>query len=396
MVTPKKHSKTIQILLMAAGIVFGVYASASIFSLNGYSKTINFATATGICFALLKAYNPQKSKLAWASSFALWIILGILLLLKLKTASVMATLFGILAACLLSPLLLVSLFSLLPIKQLYKDTFFAALAPFLAMITTGVWGNHVIVAAMVAVTIPVFYYITRNSTAKDKRIQFTIFLAAIFLTHFFGYLPFVIPRLVAFLLALLSVLLLEKAQIKLPSEQLALIPMTMISIPLAYIGSANVFTYLVANECHSSIKEPFPLSYTFVTTNGDTLNERTLQGKNVAIMFWSSRCANCHKELPYFSRLGAQYENDTNNCVIAAFIPFDKENDAMFYERETAHLRHLICAQVMESEKLMKDLGFNTFPHVTYLNKQGKVVYNGYLSNRPWIFAYNPKKYLGK
>lgn len=352
--------------------------------------------AAGICFAMLSAHSPQKAKLAWASSFVLWIVLGIMLLLKLKMVSVMATLFGILAACLLSPLLLVSLFSLLPIKPLYKDTFFASLAPFLAIITTGEWGNHVIVAATVAVTIPVFYYITCNSTTKDKCIQFLMFFVVMFLTHFFGYLPFVIPRLTAFLVALLTVLLVEKAQKKSSSVPLALILITMVSIPTAYFGSANLFTYLVANEGQCSVKEPFPLSYTFVTTNGDTLNERTLQGKNVAIMFWSSRCAKCREELPHFSRLGSQYENDTNNCVIAAFIPFDKENDSAFFEKETTHLTHLISAQVMESEKLMKDLGFNAFPHATYLNKQGKVVYNGYLSNRPWIFAYNPNRYLEK
>ncbi len=396
MTTPTKHSKPIQIMLMTAGLVFGVLASANIFSANGYSKTINFAIAAGISFALLKTHSPQKNKLAWATSFTILIVFGILLFLKLKTASVIATLFGILTACLLSPLLLSSLFSFLPIKQLYKNTIIAVLAPFLAIIATGEWSNHVNVAAIVTVTIPVFYYITRDSTPKDKRIQFIIFLAAMFLTHFFGYLPFVIPRLIAFLIALLSTLFVEKARLKPSSEVLVITIIIMISIPLAYIGSANLFTYLVANECHSRVKEPFPLSYTFVTTNGDTLNERTLHGKNVAIMFWSSHCAKCRKELPHFSRLGAKYENDTNNCIIAAFIPFDNENDAMFYESETVLLTHLICAQVMEGEKLMKDLEFNAFPHATYLNKQGEVVYNGYLSNRPWIFAYSPQKYLGE
>lgn len=394
--TPRSNGKPIQILLLAAGIVFCIIASVSIFSSNGYSKTTNFTLATGICFALLTAHNQQKSKLAWALSFTLWIVLGILLLLRFKIASRMFTLFGILAACLMLPILLVNLISLLPVKQLFKETFFAALAPFLAIVATGEFGNHAIAAALSAVTIPVFYYITHNSASRDKRIQFMLFLAVMLLTHFWGYPPLVIPRLIAFVVALLTVLIVEKIQIRFPYELLVLTLITIIFIPLVYIGSANIFTYLVANEYHSSIKEPFPISYTFVTNNGDTLNEETLQGKNVAIMFWSSHCSNCINELHHFSRLASRYENDTNNFIIAAFVPFDKENDAKFYDRETNLLSHLTCAQVIESEKLMKDLGFNTFPHATYLDKKGKVIYNGYLSNRPWIFSYNPKKYLDR
>ncbi len=44
-------------------------------------------------------------------------------------------------------------------------------------------------------------------------------------------------------------------------------------------------------------------------------------------------------------------------------------------------------AKALDSNQVMRGLGFNAFPHVTYINKEGEEVYNGFLSNRPWIFA---------
>jgi cytochrome oxidase Cu insertion factor (SCO1/SenC/PrrC family) len=281
--------------------------------------------------------------------------------------------------------------------SIYTKTIIAAFVPFLTIFLVGVCGltNNIAIAIAIAfVTIPTFYYITKDSSAKEKWIQLPIFAFVMVATHLVGYRPFIAMRLSAFAFAILSVLLIEALNIPLKTKRLILALLMLFSIPLVFVGSTNLFTYLVAKEMNSKVEQPFPFSYAFVTDDGDTLTDVSLKGKNVAIFFWSSHCGSCHTELPHFSKLAARYEGDTTKEFIAAFISFDEASDSAFYANETNQESAFSWAKALDSRQVMQDLGFNTFPHVTYINKEGKVVYNGYLSNRPWIFAYHPRKFL--
>ena len=281
--------------------------------------------------------------------------------------------------------------------SIYTKTIIAAFVPFLTILLFGVCGLSNVVAIAIAiafVTIPTFYYVTKDSSAKEKWIQLPIFASVMVATHLVGYGPFIALRLIAFAFAILSVLLIEALNISQKIKYLLLAILMLISIPLVFVGSTNLFTFLVANEMNSKVKQPFPFSYAFVTEDGDTLTDVSLKGKNVAIFFWSSHCGSCHKELPHFSELAAQYEGDTTKVFIAAFISFDEASDSAFYASETSRESAFTWAKALDSNQVMQDLGFNAFPHVTYINKEGNVVYNGFLSNRPWIFVYHPRKFL--
>ena len=281
--------------------------------------------------------------------------------------------------------------------SIYTKTIIAAFVPFLTIFLVGVCGltnNVAIVIAIAFVTIPTFYYITKDSSAKEKWLQLPVFVFIMVATHLFGYRPFVAMRLIAFAFAILSVLLIEALNISQKIKYLLLAILMLISIPLVFVGSTNLFTFLVANEMNSKVKQPFPFSYAFVTDDGNELTDVSLKGKNVAIFFWSSHCGSCHKELPHFSELAAQYEGDTTKVFIAAFISFDEASDSAFYASETSRESAFTWAKALDSNQVMQDLGFNAFPHVTYINKEGNVVYNGFLSNRPWIFVYHPLKFL--
>ena len=281
--------------------------------------------------------------------------------------------------------------------SIYTKTIIASFVPLLAVFLLGVCGlsNHLAMAIGIAfVTIPTFYYVTKDSSAKEKWIQLPIFAFVMVASHLFGYWPFIAMHLSAFAFAILSVLLIEALNISLKTRYLLLAFLMLFSIPLVFVGSMNLFTYLVAKEMNSKVELPFPFSYAFVTDDGDTLTDASLTGKNVAIFFWSSHCGSCHKELPHFSKLAAQYEGDTTKVFIAAFISFDEASDSAYYVSETSRQSTFIWAKALDSKQVMQDLDFNAFPHVTYINKEGKVVYNGFLSNRPWIFAYHPRKFL--
>lgn len=383
-------NKAFRIGLMVVGVLLGLASILSAFIEEGISGLMNYSLGAGICFALSEGFALKRQKYTWLYPLILWVVLvTVSLFLKLRMAVA-----GILTANLFVPYVLVLIIRHLPIKEIYKETLYLGFLPFLAFILVGQWGNNTIVMAIAFVTLPAFYYITRNTTTKQRWIQLVIFMLPILLTHVTGYFPLVAPRLIVLVVSLLVVMLLRSLSISPKSRAVMLVVLMLLSLPLSFLLATNLFTYLVANEYHSKVETPFPFSYSFVTKEGDVLTETSLRGKNVALFFWSSHCANCHKELPLFSELAAQYDGDTTKVFVAAFISFNEASDSAFFEQETASDRAFIWAKALDSKQVMQDLGFNAFPHVTYINKEGNVVYNGFLSNRPWIFAYHPRKFL--
>lgn len=391
----EKKRKAAQIGLNVVGTLLWAFLIVLVFvdKEGRVSGIVNWAMGVGICFALSDAFAPKRQKYTWIYLLILWVLLSVSLLVKFGSGRVF-TFVGMLAASVFVPYLLVLIIRRLPIGNLYKETIYLSFLPFSAVALTGQWGLNVIVMGIAFVTLPAFYYVTRNSNVKERWIQLVIFLLPTLFTHVFGYFPFVAPRLLALVLSLLVVMLIRALHVSRKAKAVTLVLLMIFSLPLSFFLSANLFTYLVANEYHSKVKEPFPFSYTFISKEGDTLTESNLKGKNVAVFFWSSHCANCHKELPLFSELAAQYEGDTIKVFIAAFISFDEASDSAFYASETSRESAFTWAKALDSKQVMQDLGFNAFPHVTYINKEGNVVYNGFLSNRPWIFAYHPRKFL--
>lgn len=393
----ENKKKTLQIGFMVAGILLGLAAVLYGFFGSQYKAPtymMNWCSGGGICLALSMAFAPQRPKRIWLCLLALLVLVSIPLFAKMGVNMRAFQFIGIMAACLFVPYLLAIVIMRLPIKEAYQEALFMGFLPFAALLLTGSWGNQAIVMAVAFVTLPAFYYVTRRSTAKERWIQALVFILPIALSHLIGYFPFVATRLIALVLSVLAVMLLRGLSVS-PKARLAILSVLMLlSLPLSFLMGENLFTYLVANEYHSKVKQPFPLDYAFVTKEGDTLTDASLKGKNVAVFFWSSHCGNCHKELPHFSKLAAQYEGDTTKVFIAAFISFDEDSDSAFYASETSRESAFTWAKALDSRQVMQDLGFNSFPHVSYINKEGEVVYNGFLSNRPWIFAYHPRKFL--
>ena len=387
-------NKAFRIGLMLVGVLLGLASILSVFIDEGGSDLMNFTLGAGRCFALSEALFPKRMKYTWLYVLVLWVLVTVASFVKFNVNQGTWQFVGILLACLFVPYVLVLIIRRLPIKEIYKATLYLGFLPFLAFILVGQWGNNAIVMAIAFVTLPAFYYATRNSTAKQRWIQLVFFMLPILLTHIAGYLGFVVPRLIALVVSLLLVMLLQSMSVSTKAKTVVVAVLMLLSLPLSFFLSTNLFTYFIVKEMDGEVEQPFPLSYTIVTKEGDTLNEATLLGKNVALFFWSSHCANCHKELPNFSDLAAQYEGDTTKVFIAAFISFDEEPDSAFFEQESSTEMAFLWAKATNGKKLMNDLGFNAFPYVTYINRNGEVVYKGFLTNHPGVLAYPPKKYL--
>ncbi|MBR1514577.1 MAG: TlpA family protein disulfide reductase [Bacteroidales bacterium] len=393
----ENRKKTLQIGFMAAGILIGVASFFyGLFGSEYKAPTfmMNWCAGAGICLALSIVVAPKRPKHIWLCLLSLLVLVSVPLYINSVVKSAAFRFVGIIAACLFVPYLLTIIILRLPVKDVYKESLFMGFLPFAVLLLTGAWGNDVVVMSIAFVTLPAFYYVTRNATTKERWIRALVFILPMVLSHIIGYFPYVAARLIALVMSVLAVILLQSLKVSTKTRNVFLAVLMLFSLPLSFLMSANLFAYLVANEMNSKVDEPFPLSYAFVTNEGDTLTEASLKGKNVAVFFWSSHCGNCHRELPHFSKLAAQYEGDTTKVFVAAFVSFNEESDSAFYAYETQNESAHTWAKVVDSKAIMQDLDFNAFPQLTYINKEGKVVYNGYLSNRPWIFAYSPRKFL--
>lgn len=392
----KNTHNIINIVLIGLGFMFGILASISFF-VEGWHNTelINYSIVAGVCFATLKVTKTSKPCLAWVLPLMVWVALAIVHIARFGfNPHSSLILIAIIAACLFVPLLLVIVGQLLPIKPIYKRTLLAFMASFASMCLAISGNNSVITAVLVASSIPLFYLVTKNSTWKERWIQFAIFMGAMILFTFYGSFHFVIIRWIGLLFALLIVLLFEAIKMNQSVRHWFIVSSCLVSIPITFVWSENLITYLFVIEDNNMVKEPYSINYSFVTLEGDTLTEDTFKGKNVAIFFWSTRCGNCHHELPYFSEFANEYSGDTTKVFIAAFVPTHHPMDSAYFEEEAKQIQHLKCVKATDGDKIMKDLDFNTFPQMTFLNKQGEVVYKGFTNNRKWEFVYSPRKLI--
>lgn len=305
---------------------------------------------------------------------------------------------GLLGLALFIPMLVLLFVTWLPIKESFKKCFFLSVIPIVILMITGRWGNAIQTTSTIISAIPLFWVAIKNEDKRTRLTDFVIF-TVIFLVinQLFGHPAYTIFPSAFFLVCMVILLLFSFLDAKEKTKNVLVLVVALFSIPISMIGAINSFVFfstkMTEHHQEQKNKTPFRFEYIMKDKAGNVITSDDLLGKNVAIMFWSERCASCHKEMPYFSDLAFEYESDTSKCFIAAFIAFD-ESDTTFYIKECQQEFAFTWAKVIGSEKVMHDLEFNTFPHMTIVNKEGNVVYNGAVNNRPWIFVYNPRKYL--
>lgn len=282
------------------------------------------------------------------------------------------------------------------IKQAVYSSFlalaFAVLSPVLYSVK---WENSIQMSVLLLWTCLVFVIYSKGKTKQESTILLcsTPLLVSILLVFNPTNRFFIIWMYVVLVLVFIA-----KYRIANKRKRVSTICcVAAFSFLLTMLLDQNVNNYLYAKnvDCEQGclVEEPFALNFSMITKEGETLTQKRLKGKNTAIFFWSNKCGQCHGEMPFFSDLAAEYKNDSSKLFIAAYISFD-ENDILYYESEIQQDYEFIWARACYSQQIMEDLQFNEFPHLAILNKEGKVVYNGIVSNRPWIFAYNPRKYL--
>ncbi len=297
------------------------------------------------------------------------------------------------------PFGLVLLINAIPMKEILKQAINSSILGFAFFILSPVlydtiWENSIQMSALLLWISIVFLLYSKGKTRKESAFILMVEPLLVCIMLIFNHL---IHYFINWIYLILFLLFIAKYCITNKYIRISTICfiVSLFVITTMFL-SQNIDNYLLAKyENDSRIMEPYAMDFTFVTKEGEVLNIERIQGKNLVIFFWSKRCKSCHEEMPFFSNLTEEYEKDSTTMFVAAFVSFE-ENDTMYYETEIQQNYAFKWAWVCNSKQVMQNLNFNSFPHLTILNKEGEVVYNGIVSNRPWIFVNNPRKHFDK
>lgn len=122
---------------------------------------------------------------------------------------------------------------------------------------------------------------------------------------------------------------------------------------------------------------------------GEIINTQELKKAKI-VVFWSANCGRCPKEFPYLSELAKKAKNVEVLCVFVSL----REKDSVYFNSWIEKSYSFKWGRTLESSKVMTDLRINGFPHMTILSETDSILYNGVVSNRPWIWINHPNRFL--
>ncbi len=154
-----------------------------------------------------------------------------------------------------------------------------------------------------------------------------------------------------------------------------------------WFGQENYEKWFFAKLENESIQEK--VDYTFLTTENVRISSLDSTDRKIIVLFWSEACASCKEEFPFFSELAAKHENDSSKIFLAAYLSL-KEDDTAYYNQITAQPFNFYWVRAANSEILMKQLKMKGVPHLTIIDEKNNAIYNGLVSNRPWIWVNRP------
>lgn len=117
------------------------------------------------------------------------------------------------------------------------------------------------------------------------------------------------------------------------------------------------------------------------------------QEQTSVYFFWSKTCGSCRKELPYFSELALKYKDHKNIKFYAVLIEF-KASDSSAFNYEIKNNYALEWARIPEGQAVYDNLIKDGFPKLTIIDKDKKILFNGFVKYRPWLNNFYPDRYL--
>lgn len=162
----------------------------------------------------------------------------------------------------------------------------------------------------------------------------------------------------------------------------------LVSSPVIWIIQENysIWHYSASNEIPNN-----DVSISIYNKDKQIISENNTS--TCVYLFWSASCSSCKKEFPYFSELALNYKDRKDIHFYAVMLEFN-ESDSIAFNREILNNSHFKWAYAMNGKALYDKLIMKGVPHITIVDSQNNIRYNGRVSNRPWLWINHPNCYL--
>lgn len=376
------------------GLLFGILSILGITkygTVNG-NQEIVFSLALGFMFAIYMNLGlSRKFKIGMSIYLIVFLAVScwVLVAYKQMYLIIFLLLFGTLAVS--YPVIL--LISKTKMKEEYKLSLYTSFAVFNVASTTAFLGPEPrITLASLAGIIGLIWLLSRG---VERKWACTLILIGVFTLSFvvFGQYEYYLGDVITYTLALVVTTLLMSLKDR-KKRRIALAVSTMILLVIAWIFPINCRIFLLnysdnKKTQHEIVEEKIKLDYIFFVEN-DTVTPADMIGKDVTIMFWSSHCGGCAKKFPVLSELADEFAADTTKVFLAVYLP-DATDDLSYYNETIKNSYGFTWASAANPLSILKQLNFNAVPHLTILDGEGVVKYNGVFSDE---YVVNPRRFL--
>ena len=377
----------------AVGLILFVYAFS--LSTKSFDRVLQVSVILGFGLGYLshirQPYWPKK----WLLIFSLLLPVIVLLLawqlgfIRLNIRSV-----GMFSAGFYVPMLLGLLLTKIKIAEGYKNAILlGVLLVFLSALTRKM--NHG-TSASITIFLTILGAIMLSKNRPGALLKYQILFGGVYvLLHLIlGNFPDTLQMAfldVSVLVSALFVGLVMQSASTAKTRLFKIGAFAAVFMAMVWFGQQNYEKWFFARQGNIEITEA--VSYHFETNEGKVFSSENMHGKKMAVLFWSASCSNCSKEFPYFSSLAQRYTSDSSVVFLAAFLSYTYK-DSSYYNQITRQHFQFQWAKAIDSRKLMDELQIQGVPQMTIFNKENIPVYNGLVSNRPWIWVNRPALYL--
>lgn len=117
--------------------------------------------------------------------------------------------------------------------------------------------------------------------------------------------------------------------------------------------------------------------FSATSIHNEVINNRTLSGKNVLIIFWATWCGPCMEEIPYLRQIHEEYKDD-NLGMIA--VSSDTDSLKMI---NVVNEKKLDWVQIFNSKSMRETFRINPIPDVFLMDEKGVIRYDSFGKESP-------------
>ena len=344
---------------------------------------MNYSIALGWFLGLLIVYDDIKTRKVWIATL---ILIPIIQIVANSIRVGFDIAFSVFFLYNWVPALLAFVLAKLPIQHDFKAIILAALTCLVARCIYNYLArvNSFLPFAMDAlICSTTLSWLFRKHKSTNPWLIFILFTVVYTLFLLFGEYLFYLRILVSSIVTMLLATLITVSRISENGKWISgLLVIVVMTIAVAFLDQP-IYNYLYSTTEEgrlesSVINDNLQPVLRLTKPDGTSITAETLRGKTVFLYLWSRGCAQCHVLMPLFSEMAEAAKTDTSKVYMAVYLPYKNDDFSQYDEARLLNDYAFQWAAADTSNTIMPDLRFNGVPHLTILDKDGKVVYNGY------------------